>query len=117
MAAIINFSPQIYGDTFEPRVFAVERTHLGVVQNLVGASAVFEVFRKGSNKIWMSQSVEILDAENCIIRVREIKNLDLTPYVYNWRIRITYADGDRKTYLGGLMPIVQFNTEDSCLQQ
>tara|TARA_R110000744_G_scaffold195512_1_gene314566 strand:+ start:25128 stop:25481 length:354 start_codon:yes stop_codon:yes gene_type:complete len=117
MAAIINFAEQIQGDTFEQRVFAVKRTSKGVLQDLTGASCVFEVFRSGSDRIWLTQVVDVIDAVNCIIRLKEIKAPELTPHLYKWRIKITYADGDIKTYLGGNMPIVQFNPENSCLKQ
>lgn len=117
MSAIINFAPQCEGDTLEQRIFAVKRTVLNVLQDLTDASGVFEVYRKGGDRIWLSQSIEILDGENCLFRIPEIKNPGLTPYDYLWKITLTYSDGDVKTYLNGTLPIVKFNSENSCLKQ
>lgn len=117
MSAIINFSEQIQGDTFEARVFGIKRSENSLLQDLTGASGVFEVFRAGSERIWLSQDIQIIDPVNCLIKVPEIKAPNLTPFVYKWRIRLIYSDGDIKTYLGGDMPIVEFNPESSCLKQ
>lgn len=108
MPAVYNFNPQIYGNTFEERALALKRSVNGVLQTLVGASATFTIKRPGSDRVWYSVACPIVDPQECVVKIPEIKNLTLTPHVYVWDITVTYADGDIKTYIGGEMPIIAY---------
>lgn len=113
MAAQYDFAEQFEGNSLEKRVMAIKRYEGDVLTQLTGAEIAFEVFREDSTKIYLSKTtanggIEILDAELCIFRINEVQNPGLTPYKYNYRIKITYADGDVKTYVHGKLPIVKF---------
>lgn len=111
MSAIYNFDPQVAGNTFEQRVMAIKRNVNGTLQPLTNATALFEVYREGSSRVWLSQNCNILDEEECVIGIPEIKSIALTPYEYLWRITITYEDGDIKTYVGGEFPVREIKNE------
>jgi hypothetical protein len=106
--AVYHFQPQVAGDTFEPRVMAIKRTVNNVLQDLDGATVVFYVTRPNSKRIWLQRNCSIIDKEECVIQVPEIKDLSLTPAMYVWYITITYSDGDVKTYIGGNFPVVSY---------
>lgn len=117
MGAIINFKPQVQEDTFEKRIFAVKRYVSNVLMTLNGATVNFYVFRAGGSRVWISKPCTIVDEVECIFEIPSFKEPGLTPYNYNWKVVIEYADSSVKTYIGGLMPIVEFKTEDQWLKQ
>lgn len=96
----------------EQRIFGIRREVNGVLQNLVGAEVSFQVFRAPSTKIYLEMTtqdggIDILDEEECIVRINELQNPGLTAYNYDYKVTVTYADGDVKTYITGKMPIIK----------
>lgn len=112
MAVVYNFDDVLQGATLEKRVFGVKRRVNSVLQTLDGATVRFQVFRSKTSKLYIDKDnatnggVTIVDADNCIIEIEEIKNVDLTPARYYWRLVVEYSDGDKKIYVGGKFRVV-----------
>ena len=104
-----NFDPHVKGNTFLGKEFAIDIG--GTPPNLTGALIQMQLrltpIHPTAHELSTTNGmIEINDAVNAHFRIKEqIIDFPATNYFYD--IKITYASGKIRTYIGGYFPILQ----------
>ena len=117
MPVTYNFKKHVSGDTFSERAFAVKRTVNNQMISLEGASIKMQLKRSPEDESPFlelstdNERIEILVPSEGLFRIKKIDSLDLKPFRYLYDIQITYSNGDVKTYIKGVLPVVEDITQ------
>jgi hypothetical protein len=105
---IYNTKPQIAGDTFQERILTIKRNNSPI--DLTGVLIKMQIKTEANGKIIKDLSIgngiTIIDALNGKFKIDSFLSPSQSrQYVYD--IQITYTSGVVRTYLKGVIPIIQ----------
>jgi hypothetical protein len=100
-----NFAPHYGGDTFNGVQFAIERN--GAPESLDAAVATFSIShpdrRQKLIEVSSPDGVAIHDNIVSVLKLRLPRGAGQFP----WELTLTYPGGDEKTYIRGVLPIIE----------
>jgi hypothetical protein len=108
MAEVYNFPPITKGNTFTERKIWLYDDDAGTFPTvLTGATICMQLKYSDTNGVAAHEfAYTITDAVNGEITLTEWE-VDLKPYAYVYDMLVTFADGDKKTFLKGSFKVTQ----------
>ena len=122
MAATHDYPEIIIGDSVRPKTVTLERFQGATLVSLIDATVTFEVVRGPNSTVYLTRDsdtvahVQIVDAVNCVVNIKQIEPLVLPVGEYSYVIRVLYSDGMKVTFAGGRLGVVTKERKKSAIE-